>query len=340
MSIDYKKAGVDKEAGYETVNLIKDMVKKTHDKKVLTDLGGFAGLYDIGSFNYKNPVLVSGTDGVGTKVLIARELGINNTIGQDCVAMCVNDVLCQGAKPLFFLDYIGTGKVVPEKMAQIVEGVSDGCYKAGCALIGGETAEMPGVYEVDDYDLAGFAVGIVDKDKIITGSSIKPGNILFGLKSSGVHSNGFSLVRKVVETAGLKYSDKFGDTTLGEALLVPTRIYVKTMLSLMEEVEVKGMCHITGGGLYENVPRMLPENTKAKINLKDFEIPEIFKLIEEKGNIEREEMYNTFNMGIGFVFAVDKKDSDKVKEFFENADEELIELGTVEEGHREVCLEY
>lgn len=340
MSIDYKKAGVDKEAGYETVNLIKDMVKKTHDKNVLTDLGGFAGLYDIDSFNYKNPVLVSGTDGVGTKVLIARELGINNTIGQDCVAMCVNDVLCQGAKPLFFLDYIGTGKVVPEKMAQIVEGVSDGCYKAGCALIGGETAEMPGVYEENDYDLAGFAVGIVDKDKIITGSSINPGNILFGLKSSGVHSNGFSLVRKVVETAGLKYSDKFGNTTLGEALLVPTRIYVKTMLSLMEEVEVKGMCHITGGGLYENVPRMLPENTKAKIDLKDFEIPEIFKLIEEKGNIEREEMYNTFNMGIGFVFAVDEKDSNKVKEFFENKDEELIELGTVEEGHREVCLEY
>ena len=199
---------------------------------------------------------------------------------------------------------------------------------------------MPGVYELDDYDLAGFAVGIVDKDKIITGSSIKPGNILFGLKSSGVHSNGFSLVRKVVETAGLKYSDKFGDTTLGEALLVPTKIYVKVMLSLMEEVEVKGMCHITGGGLYENVPRMLPEDTKAKINLKDFEIPEIFKLIEEKGNIEREEMYNTFNMGIGFVFAVDAKDSEKVKTFFENADEELIALGTVEEGHREVCLEY
>ena len=340
MSIDYKAAGVDKEAGYETVNLIKDMVKKTHDKNVLIDLGGFAGLYDIGSFNYKNPVLVSGTDGVGTKVLIARELGINNTIGQDCVAMCVNDVLCQGAKPLFFLDYIGTGKVVPEKMAQIVEGVSEGCYKAGCALIGGETAEMPGVYEENDYDLAGFAVGIVDKDKIISGSSITPGDVLFGLKSSGVHSNGFSLVRKVVETAGLKYSDKFGDKTLGEALLVPTRIYVKTMLSLMDEVEVKGMCHITGGGLYENVPRMLPEDTKAKINLKDFEIPEIFKLIEEKGNIQREEMYNTFNMGIGFVFAVDAKDSEKVKSFFENTDEEVIELGTVEAGNREVCLEY
>ncbi|MDO5017931.1 MAG: phosphoribosylformylglycinamidine cyclo-ligase [Lagierella massiliensis] len=340
MAIDYKAAGVDKEAGYETVNLIKDMVKKTHDKNVLTDLGGFAGLYDIGGFNYKNPVLVSGTDGVGTKVLIARELGINNTIGQDCVAMCVNDVLCQGAKPLFFLDYIGTGKVVPEKMAQIVEGVAEGCSKAGCALIGGETAEMPGVYAVDDYDLAGFAVGIADKDKIINGNTIRPKDILFGLKSSGVHSNGFSLVRKVVKDNGLSYNDKFQNKTLGKALLEPTRIYVKEMLGLMEEVEVKGMCHITGGGFYENIPRMLPENTKAKLNLKDFEIPEIFKLIEEKGKIEREEMYHTFNMGIGLVFAISPEEVEKTRTYFEKIGEDLVELGTIEEGNREIELGY
>ena len=340
MAIDYKAAGVDKEAGYETVNLIKDMVKKTHDKNVLTDLGGFAGLYDIGGFNYKNPVLVSGTDGVGTKVLIAREMGINNTIGQDCVAMCVNDVLCQGAKPLFFLDYIGTGKVLPEKMAAIVEGVAEGCSKAGCALIGGETAEMPGVYAEDDYDLAGFAVGIADKDKIITEENIKSGDLLFGLKSSGVHSNGFSLVRKVISDSGLKLQDKFQDKTLGEALLVPTKIYVKAMLGLMEKVEVKGMSHITGGGLYENVPRMLPENTKATINLENYEIPEIFLLIEEKGNIERNEMYNTFNMGIGLVFVVSKEDREETLKYFKEIGEEALELGTIDEGNREIELIY
>ncbi|WP_300408909.1 phosphoribosylformylglycinamidine cyclo-ligase [Lagierella sp.] len=340
MAIDYKAAGVDKEAGYETVNLIKDMVKKTHDENVLTDLGGFAGLYGIGGFNYKNPVLVSGTDGVGTKVLIARELGINNTIGQDCVAMCVNDVLCQGAKPIFFLDYIGTGKVVPEKMASIVEGVAEGCSKAGCALIGGETAEMPGVYAKDDYDLAGFAVGIADKDKIITGEGIEAGDLLFGLKSSGVHSNGFSLVRKVLSDSGLKLTDKFMDKTLGEALLVPTKIYVKEMLGLMEKVEVKGMSHITGGGLYENVPRMLPKDTKARIDLKDFEIPEIFKLIEEKGKIEREEMFNTFNMGIGLVFVISPENKEVTVDYFKSIGEDLLELGAIEKGNREVELNY
>lgn len=342
MSINYKDAGVEVAAGQEEVKLIKTIVEKTHDSNVLSAIGGFSGLYDINFKNIEEPVLASGTDGVGTKVIIAQKMKKNDTIGIDCVAMCVNDILCQGAKPLFFLDYIGAGKLVPEKMAEIVKGVSLGCKIAGASLIGGETAEMPGVYNIDDYDLAGFAVGIVDKKKIIDKSLIKEGDILFGLSSSGIHSNGYSLVRKIVfEENNFSLDQKFQglEKNLGQTLLEPTKIYVKEMLPLVEEGLIHGMCHITGGGFYENVPRMIPNGFCAKVDLSKVKRPQIFNLLQEWGNLKLEDMYGTFNMGIGLIFAVDKNDEKKVMDHFKDYDS-IYKVGSVVKGDNKIDLKY
>lgn len=327
MGLTYKDSGVDKEKGYEEVQIIKEIVKKTHGKEVLTGIGGFAGLFKPEISDMKEPVLVSGTDGVGTKIKLAMELDKHDTVGIDLVAMCVNDVLCQGAKPLFFLDYIATGSLKPAKMADLVRGVAEGCSQSECALIGGETAEMPGLYKENDYDLAGFAVGIVDRDKIIDGSGIKEGDVAISLSSSGVHSNGFSLVRAALDMANVKLSDKFEDTTVGERLLVPTRIYEKEISALLKEVEIKGIAHITGGGLYENVPRMLPENIGIEFDLKESEIDSVFKAIQKWGNVETKEMFSTFNMGIGMVVVVDAKDVDKSLEILQKIDPKAKQCG-------------
>ena len=341
MTISYKDAGVDKEAGYKQVKLIKDMVKSTHTEGVMSEIGGFAGLFQLDNKAYKEPVLVSGTDGVGTKLKIAFMMNTHNTIGEDCVAMCVNDILCQGAKPLFFLDYIATGKLVPEKMAQVVEGIANGCIKGECALIGGETAEMPGFYSEDEYDLAGFAVGVVDKEKIIDGTKIGEGDIIIGLPSSGVHSNGYSLVRKIVfEKENMKV-DKFIeelDTTIGEELLKPTRIYTKTVMPLIEKFDIHGICHITGGGLYENVPRIIPEGLSANMDTRQIPRQEIFNLLAKWGNIEEKEMYSTFNMGVGMVLIVDSKEVEEIKADLEKRGEEYFVLGKVEKGEEKVVL--
>ena len=343
MSNAYKEAGVDVTAGYEAVNLMKKHVKKTFIDGVMTDIGGFGGLFEIGK-GYKNPVLVSGTDGVGTKLKIAFLTGIHNTIGQDCVAMCANDIACSGAKPLFFLDYLAVGKNVPEKVADIVSGVADGCVLSNCALIGGETAEMPGFYDPEEYDLAGFCVGIVDKEDIIDGKSINAGDTLIGVASSGVHSNGYSLVRKVFdlncEDEKAKeilsvYYDELGKT-LGEELITPTKIYVKTILSLNEKIKIKGISHITGGGFYENIPRMLKDNQSAKINKDSFEILPIFKLMMNKAGIPEKDMFNTFNMGIGLVMAVDPKDAKAAVDYLNSIGEKAYILGEVIEGNKEV----
>jgi len=303
---NYKETGVDVEAGYKAVDLMKSHVKKTMRPEVLADIGGFGGLFSLEGMKYEKPVLVSGTDGVGTKLKIAFLMDKHDTVGIDCVAMCVNDVVCSGAQPLFFLDYIALGKLVPEKVEQIVKGVSDGCIQAGCALIGGETAEMPGFYPEDEYDLAGFAVGIADKDKLVTGERIKPKDILIGLASSGIHSNGYSLVRKIFninkEVLG-EYGDVLGKP-LGEELLKPTRIYVKTILTLIKKYNIKGIAHITGGGFIENIPRMLPDGVKAVVHKGTWPVHPVFRLIQEKGNVPEKDMYNTFNMGIGMVLAV------------------------------------
>lgn len=341
MSLTYKDSGVDKEAGYKQVSLIKNMIKKTHVPGVLSDIGGFAGLFQLDAKSYEEPVLVSGTDGVGTKLKLAFMMDIHNTIGEDCVAMCANDILCQGAKPLFFLDYIGTGKLLPEKMASIVEGVSNGCIKAGCGLIGGETAEMPGFYSDGEYDLAGFCVGVVDKKNIIDGSSIKEGDYLVGLPSTGVHSNGFSLVRKIVfEKAKLKVDDYIEElnSTIGEELLKATRIYTDPVYELVEKFNIKGLCHITGGGFYENIPRMLPEGLEVHIDTKDINTPTIFKLLQKWGNINIDEMYSTFNMGIGMVMALDESELVKVKDFLNEKQEDFVVLGKVESGDKGVVL--
>ncbi|MDY0234997.1 MAG: phosphoribosylformylglycinamidine cyclo-ligase [Gudongella sp.] len=340
MSLNYKDAGVDKEAGYKEVQMIKGFVEKTRTPGVLSSLGGFSGLFQLDMKDLEEPVLVSGTDGVGTKLKLAFMMDKHNTIGEDCVAMCANDILCQGAKPLFFLDYIATGKLVPEQMAEVVGGIAEGCVKAGCALVGGETAEMPGFYNENEYDVAGFCVGVVDKKKIITGEGIKPGDVILGIPSSGVHSNGFSLIRKIVfDKMGFsldKYIEELGKT-LGEELITPTRIYVREILELLDKVEIKSMSHITGGGFYENIPRMLKENTLAKIDVKKIDTPEIFNLLMKWGDISIEEMYSTFNMGIGMVMILSKESADKVLK--EN--KEIIVLGIVEEGKKgvELCLE-
>lgn len=337
--LNYKAAGVDKEAGYREVELIKSLVKRTQNENVLSSIGGFSGLYALGQ--YKDPVLVSGTDGVGTKLKLAFMTGVHNTVGEDAVAMCVNDILCQGAKPLFFLDYIGTGKLEPEKMASVVEGVANGCVKGEMALIGGETAEMPGFYEDGEYDIAGFAVGVVERDEIIDGSKIKEGDVILGLASSGLHSNGFSLVRKIVfERENLDLDEHYGlDRTLGEELLTPTRIYVKSVRPVIEETDVHGIVHITGGGIYENVPRILPKGLTAKLDYTGVERTKIFDAIAEWGKIETKEMYNTFNMGIGMMLFLDEKDVPKARQLMEERGETVYELGRVVKGEElEVCL--
>lgn len=307
-SITYKAAGVDVEAGNQAVQLMKQAVRSTYRPEVLGDVGGFGGLITLPNKGYGQPVLVAGTDGVGTKLMLAIMADKHDTIGIDCVAMCVNDVLVQGAEPLFFLDYIACGRLVPEKIATLVGGIAEGCRQAGCALIGGETAEMPGMYGIDDYDLAGFAVGVVDRNAIIDGSSIQPGDALIGLASSGLHSNGFSLVRKLIlEVGGHQLSDvvpQLGAETLGEILLTPTRIYVRSMLELMQKFALKGMAHITGGGLTENIPRMLPAGCGAAVDLASWQVPPVFRYLEQLGNLTPEESNRTFNMGIGMALVV------------------------------------
>lgn len=341
MKLTYKDSGVDKEAGYKEVSMIKKFIKNTYTEGVVSDIGGFGGLFALNTSEYNEPILVSGTDGVGTKLKIAFMMDKHNTIGEDCVAMCINDVLCQGAKPLFFLDYIATGKLVPEKMASIVEGVANGCVKAGCALIGGETAEMPGFYADGEYDIAGFGVGVVDRKDIIDGSKIQEGDVLIGLSSSGIHSNGYSLVRKVFfekEKISLdKYFSEF-QSTLGEELLKPTRIYTNPMYDLIKKFNIKGISHITGGGFYENIPRMLPEGLTAVVNTEAIETPYIFNLIEQCGKIERDEMYSTFNMGIGMVFAVDSTDADSVMNFLKEKGEKGVFLGEIQRKEEKIIL--
>lgn len=340
--MDYKKAGVDIEAGYKSVELMKKHVKETMRPEVLGGLGGFSGAFSMESFkNMEKPTLVSGTDGVGTKLKLAFLMDKHDSVGIDCVAMCVNDIACAGGEPLFFLDYIACGKNVPEKIADIVKGVAEGCKQSGAALIGGETAEMPGFYPEDEYDLAGFAVGVVDEKDLITGADIRPGDALIGMASSGIHSNGFSLVRKVFEMTKESldtYYDELGKT-LGEALIAPTKIYVKALKSVKEAgVVLKGCSHITGGGFYENIPRMLPEGVCASIKKDSYEVPPVFRLLQKKGGIEEKMMYNTYNMGIGMVLAVDPEDVDKTMEAIKAAGEEPYVIGNVEAGEKGVKL--
>ncbi len=337
----YKDAGVDVEAGYESVKLIKDHVKRTFRPEVMTELGGFGGLFSLDKSKYEEPVLVSGTDGVGTKLKMAFLLDKHDTVGIDCVAMCVNDVVCSGAEPLFFLDYVAVGKNYPEKVAEIVIGVSEGCVMAGCSLIGGETAEMPGFYPLDEYDLAGFTVGIVDKSKIIDGKSIKAGDKLIGLASSGIHSNGYSLVRKLVnptETNLKEYVEKLG-CTLGEELIKPTKIYVKTILDLIQKFEIKGISHITGGGFIENIPRMIPEGLRVEIQKGSWPILPIFDLLKGLGNMNDRDIYNTFNMGIGMVLAVDSDKAEEIAAYLKSVGEDAFIIGSITEGEAgvEIC---
>lgn len=342
--MDYKKAGVDIEAGYRSVELMKKHVMETMRPEVLGGIGGFSGAFSLDKIkNMEHPVLLSGTDGVGTKLKLAFLMDKHDTVGIDCVAMCVNDVACAGGEPLFFLDYIACGKNVPEKIAAIVSGVAEGCKQSGAALVGGETAEMPGFYPVDEYDLAGFAVGVVEQGELIDGKELKAGDVLIGMASSGVHSNGFSLVRKVFEKEltpeGLNtWYDELGKT-LGEALLAPTKIYVKAMKSIKEAgVKVKACSHITGGGFYENVPRMLKDGTRAVIKKDSYEVPPIFRMLAEKGDIAEEMMYNTYNMGIGMIVAVDPADMEKAMEAVKAAGETPYVIGSIESGEKGVAL--
>ena len=340
--MDYKNAGVDIEAGYKSVELMKKHVKETMRPEVLGGLGGFAGAFDLSGIKQMDePVLLSGTDGCGTKVKLAFVMDKHDTIGIDAVAMCVNDIACSGGEPLFFLDYIACGKNYPEKIATIVSGVAEGCKQSECALVGGETAEHPGLMPVDEYDLAGFAVGVVDKKDIISGENIKPWDVLVGMASSGVHSNGFSLVRKVFEMTKESldtYYDELGKT-LGEALIAPTKIYVKALKSIKNSgVKVKGCSHITGGGFYENIPRMLPEGVRAVVEKNSYEVPAIFKLLAKEGDIAEEMMYNTFNMGLGMILALEPEDVDKAIEAIRAAGEEAYVVGRVEAGEKGVTL--
>ena len=340
--MDYKHSGVDIEAGYKAVELMKKHVAKTARPEMLGGLGGFSGAFSMDKFkNMEHPTLVSGTDGVGTKLKLAFLMDKHDTVGIDCVAMCVNDIACAGGEPLFFLDYIACGKNIPERIADIVSGVAEGCVQAGAALIGGETAEMPGFYPEDEYDLAGFAVGVVDEKDLITGSSLSSGDILIGMASSGVHSNGFSLVRKVFEMSRESletYYEELG-TTLGEALLAPTKIYVKALKSIKDAgVTVKACSHITGGGFYENVPRMLREDVDALIQKDSYPVPPIFKLLAEKGQVEEHVMYNTYNMGIGMIVAVNPEDVDTAMRAIEAAGEKPYIIGHIESGKKQVQL--
>ena len=339
-SESYKAAGVDITAGYEAVRLMKDHIARTNTPGVLSGIGGFGGLFAPALAGMKEPVLVSGTDGVGTKLKLAFLMDKHDTVGIDCVAMCVNDIICAGAAPLFFLDYVAVGKNVPERVAAIVSGVAEGCVQAGCALIGGETAEMPGFYPEDEYDLAGFAVGMVDKEKIIDNSAVKPGDAIIGLASSGVHSNGFSLVRKVfdVEHSDLAiHRDELGES-LGEALLRPTKIYVKPMLALMEALTVKAVSHITGGGFYENIPRSLPQGCAARISLDRLAVPPLFRLIQKAGDIPERDMFNTYNMGVGMSVVVDAADANRAVEVLRGAGEDAWIMGEVVAGEGGVIL--
>ncbi|MCI5584482.1 MAG: phosphoribosylformylglycinamidine cyclo-ligase [Lachnospiraceae bacterium] len=340
--MDYKKAGVDIEAGYRSVELMKEHVKATLRPEVLGGIGGFSGAFSMEKFkNMEKPTLVSGTDGVGTKLKLAFLLDRHDTIGIDCVAMCVNDIACAGGEPLFFLDYIACGKNFPEKIATIVKGVAEGCIQSGAALIGGETAEMPGFYPEDEYDLAGFAVGVVDEKELITGKDLQPGDVLIGMASSGVHSNGFSLVRKVFDMTRESldtYYDSLG-TTLGEALLAPTKIYVKALSSIKEAgVRVKACSHITGGGFYENIPRMLPEGVRAVVEKNSYPVLPIFTLLQETGDIAEEMMYNTYNMGIGMIVAINPDQVDKTLKAIEKAGETAYVVGRIEAGEKGVTL--
>ncbi|MHB8065956.1 MAG: phosphoribosylformylglycinamidine cyclo-ligase [Ruminiclostridium sp.] len=336
----YRDAGVDVEAGYEAVKLMKNHVKRTFRPEVMTELGGFGGLFSLDKSKYEQPVLVSGTDGVGTKLKMAFLLDKHDTVGIDCVAMCVNDIICSGAEPLFFLDYIAVGKNYPDKVAEIVKGVAEGCVMSGCALIGGETAEMPGFYPVDEYDLAGFTVGIVDKNKIINGKSIKAGDKLIGLPSSGIHSNGYSLVRKLINPTekGLnEYIEKLG-CTLGEELIKPTKIYVKTVLALTEKYEIKGISHITGGGFIENIPRMLPAGLRVNIQKGSWPILPIFDLLKNMGNMDDRDIFNTFNMGIGMALAVEADKADEITAYLKSVGQAAYTIGAIIEGEAGVDI--
>lgn len=335
MAISYKDSGVDVTRGYKAVELMKKYVKITYDDNVLGDIGSFGGFYSIAGEKMEEPVLVAGTDGVGTKLRYAMLLGKHDTIGIDAVAMCVNDIVCQGAKPLFFLDYYACGRLYPEAEAEVVKGIAAGCRMAGCALIGGETAEMPGFYPEGEYDLAGFAVGIVDKKKVINGKNIAAGDVLLGIKSSGIHSNGYSLVRKLFGDSNKaemeKYDDRLGGT-LAEVLLTPTKIYVRSILSLIEKVPVKGIAHITGGGFIENIPRIFPEGIGCEIDKHSYEVPAVFRVMQEKAGISDEQIYNTFNMGIGMVVCVSPENAAAAKKSLEESGEEVVLLGKTVSG--------
>ena len=340
--MDYKKAGVDIEAGYQSVELMQKHVQATMREEVLTNIGGFSGAFSLKKFkDMENPTLVSGTDGVGTKLKLAFIMDKHDTIGIDCVAMCVNDIACAGGEPLYFLDYIACGKNFPEKIATIVSGVAEGCKQSDAALIGGETAEMPGFYPEDEYDLAGFAVGIVDEKDLITGKEIKEGDVLIGIASSGIHSNGYSLVRKVFDMSKESLETFYEElgTTLGEALLAPTKIYVKALKAIKEaDVEIKGCSHITGGGFYENIPRMLPEGAHAVVHKDAYEVPAIFKLLAKTGDIDEKMMYNTYNMGIGMMVAVDEKSVNDTLEALERAGETAFVVGEIKAGEKGVTV--
>lgn len=340
-SESYKEAGVDITAGYKAVELMKQHIAKTLTEGALSDIGGFGGLFELDLTGIEKPVLVSGTDGVGTKLKMAFLMDKHDTVGIDCVAMCVNDIICCGAKPLFFLDYVAVGKNVPERVASIVSGVAEGCVQSGAALIGGETAEMPGFYPVDEYDLAGFSVGVVDKSKILDNSTIKAGDVIIGIPSSGVHSNGFSLVRKVfdVENSDIKTPvSELGGKSIGETLLTPTKIYVKPMTALFEKVTVKAVSHITGGGFYENIPRSLPNGYTAKIEKSAVKILPIFDLIAKTGNIPERDMFNTFNMGVGMSIVVDKNDADKTLEILKENGENPYIIGEIIQSDERVVI--
>ena len=319
MSKKYEESGVSLEAGYKSVELIKNHVARTKNLGMMSAIGGFGGAFDLSSYNFKNPVLISGTDGVGTKLKLAFELDIHNTIGIDVVAMCVNDILAQGAQPLFFLDYLAVGKNYPEQVEQIVEGVAEGCVQAGCAIVGGETAEMAGFYDDGEYDIAGFSVGAAEKEDLLSPENTEAGQVVIGLPSTGVHSNGFSLVRKIIRDNNISLDEKFGDSTIGKTLLTPTKIYVKEVLKVLKEVKVAGIAHITGGGFHENLPRCLKEGLGMKINKDSYEVPEIFKYLQEKGNIDEAEMYNIFNMGVGMALVVNKEDVEKTLSLLDDA---------------------
>ena len=337
MSKAYEKAGVNIEAGYEAVERMKSHVERTARKGIMGTFGGFGGMFDLSSLNYKEPVLISGTDGVGTKLKLAFMTDTHDTIGIDCVAMCVNDIVAQGAEPLFFLDYVAVGKAVPARIEQIVKGVADGCVQSGAALIGGETAEMPGLYEEDEYDLAGFAVGACEKSKIVSGEKISEGDVLVGIASSGVHSNGYSLVRKIVfEEQGYETDTVVGGFEelgkIGKALLTPTKIYAKPVMEMHQNLNIHGMAHVTGGGFYENLPRMMPEALAVEINLGSWEVLPIFQFLKEKGQLTDKDLYNVFNMGIGFVLALSQEEAEKAIAIAESHGEKAYTIGRVVKG--------